>query len=69
MSRTELQLERLTCPTSIKKIEDTLKKMEGVIDAKVLFNSNKVKVGFDETVVQTEDISDRIENIGYEVLS
>jgi len=69
MNRIEFQLKLQTCPSCIKKIEDTLKHMNGVIDAKVLFNANKVKVGCNDAVVQEEEILNRIEKIGYEVLS
>ena len=69
MSKAEFQLEPLTCPTCIKKIEGTLGKMKGIEDARVLFNSSKVKVSFNEAEVQTAEISNRIEKLGYEVLS
>lgn len=69
MSKAEFQLEPLTCPSCIKKIEGTLRKMEGIQDARVLFNSSKVKVSFDEATLQIEEISNRIERLGYEILS
>jgi len=67
MKKLELQLEPLTCPSCIKKIEGTLGKMEGVEGSKVLFNSNKVKLVFDETIVQIEDLENAIVKLGYEV--
>lgn len=69
MSKAEFQLEPLTCPSCIKKIEGTLRKMEGIQDARVLFNSSKVKVSFDEATLQIEEISNRIGKLGYEILS
>lgn len=68
MKQIKLQLETLTCPTCIKKIEGALNQTDGVENAKVLFNSSKVKVGFDESKLNTEEISHTIEQLGYQVL-
>lgn len=69
MTKAEFQLEPLTCPSCIKKIESLLAKTEGVKDSRVLFNSSKVKTNFDETIIQAADIQQRIEKLGYEVKS
>ena len=69
MTKAEFQLEPLTCPSCIKKIEGALAKTEGVKNSRVLFNSSKVKLNFDETAVQAEDIQKRIEKLGFEVKS
>jgi copper chaperone CopZ len=50
------------------KIEGALKKTKGVEKYDVLFNSSKVKVTFDESVVESEDIKLIIERLGYQVL-
>ena len=44
METIRFQLETLTCPSCIAKIEGALNKQSGVEEAKVLFNSSKVKV-------------------------
>ncbi len=64
-----LQLETLTCPTCIKKIETALSKVDGVRSAKVLFNSSKVKAEYDEAKTTAEDLQSVIRNLGYAVLS
>lgn len=69
MSKAVYQLEPLTCPSCIKKIESTLNKTEGVESAKVLFNSSKVKTQFDETKIEADRIQKTIVNLGYPVLS
>lgn len=69
MSKAVYQLEPLTCPSCIKKIESTLNKTEGVELAKVLFNSSKVKTQFDETKIEADRIQKTIVNLGYPVLS
>lgn len=48
MTVIKFQLEPLTCPSCIKKIEGKVGKMDGVEEVKVLFNSSKVKVDYDE---------------------
>jgi len=66
---TKFQLEPLTCPSCIKKIETKLNKMAGVEEAKVLFNSSKVKATFNEDVVKAEELKETIEKLGYPVLN
>lgn len=63
------QLETLTCPSCITRIEGVLKKEPGVGKAKVLFNSSRVKVDFDEEKVSAERLAEVIEKIGYPIIS
>ncbi len=69
MTKKTLQLETLTCPSCMAKIQGALKKTEGVKSHDVLFNSSRVKVEFDESVVDIDTIKNSIETIGYSVLS
>jgi copper chaperone len=69
MTKVEFRLEPLSCPTCIKRIEGTLRKMDGVKEARVLFNSSKVKATYDQAVVKPEALSEAIEKLGYPVLS
>jgi copper chaperone len=69
MKKAVYQLETLTCPSCIKKIETMLTKTEGVQFAKVLFNTSKVKTEFDEAQVTTGKLEEKIVKLGYEVLS
>lgn len=62
------KLSTLTCPSCTAKIEGALKKTEGVEKIEVLFNSSRAKVTIDETIVETGEIKDIIENLGFEVL-
>ncbi|CAH0345788.1 heavy-metal-associated domain-containing protein [Bacillus sp. CECT 9360] len=68
MKTVKFQMEELTCPSCIKKIEGALSKQKGVKEAKVLFSSSKVKVVFDEAVVTTEHLKDIVQKLGYPVL-
>ncbi len=69
MTRAEFQLEPLTCPSCIKKIESTLSKTNGVESVKVLFNSSKVKTEFDEAKIGAEHLKNAIVKLGYPVLN
>ncbi len=69
MKKAALQLETLTCPSCIKKIETTLNKTAGVESASVLFNSSKVKIQFDDLQIDPGQIESLISRLGYEVRS
>lgn len=69
MSKAEFQLEPLTCPSCIKKIETTISKTAGVESARVLFNSSKVKTEFDEKQTGADELKGIIVRLGYPVLS
>jgi copper chaperone len=67
MTTTSYKLQTLTCPSCIVKIEKALGEQPGVKDAKVYFNSSKVKVSHNEDA-DTSLTKKTIENLGYEVL-
>lgn len=69
MKTIKFQLETLTCPSCINKIENVLNKENGVETAKVMFNSSKVKVTFDENIITEDEIAGIIKKIGYPVLT
>ncbi|NGZ77988.1 heavy-metal-associated domain-containing protein [Saccharibacillus alkalitolerans] len=69
MTAVKFQLEPLTCPSCIKKIEGALKKTDGVEEAKVLFNSGKVKAVYDADRVAPEELKTIIERLGYTVVA
>lgn len=67
MSKAVIQLETLTCPTCVKKIEGAVNNMDGVGEVNVLFNSSKVKATFDNGKTSAEAIAATIEKLGYKV--
>lgn len=69
MKKATIQLETLTCPSCVLKIEGATKALDGVDkeSVKVLFNSSKVKLDFDEGKLSVEDIEKAITALGYEV--
>ncbi|MDR7855244.1 heavy-metal-associated domain-containing protein [Tissierella sp.] len=69
MTKAVFQLEQVTCPSCISKIETSLKKIAGVEDVEVLFNASRVRAQFDESQVRVEQLGQIIEKLGYPVLS
>lgn len=69
MKKITLQLEQLTCPTCVTKIQGKLDTTKGLENAKVLFNSSKVKAEIDEAVISKDEVVHLIEALGYEVES
>lgn len=69
MQKATIQLETLTCPSCMQKIENGVKSLDGVDknSIKVLFNSSKVKVEYDDEKVSIKDIENTIDKLGYEV--
>lgn len=69
MQKATIQLETLTCPSCMVKIENAVKALAGVDKASVnvLFNSSKVKLNFDEEKLTIETIENAITALGYEV--
>ncbi len=70
MKAATLQLETLTCPSCSAKIEGAVKSLDGIDkdSLKVMFNSSKVKVDFDEGKTSAEEIEAAITRMGYDVL-
>ena len=70
MKSATIQLETLTCPSCIQKIEGALKSIDGIDQdtAKISFNSSKIKLDFDEDIVSMEEIEGKINKLGYDVI-
>lgn len=70
MKKANIQLETLSCPSCLAKINAAVKKVDGVnkdtVD--VLFNASKVKLEFNEEVTSVEEINKAINKVGYEVI-
>ena len=69
MKNATIQLDTLTCPSCVLKIENATKSMNGVVkeSVKVLFNSSKVKFDFDDEKLTVEDVEKAITALGYDV--
>src|SRR5690554_6662103 len=69
MNKAVFNMEPFSCPSCIKKIESTLKKIDGVDEVKVLFNAGRVRVGFDDSMTNAGFLEDTLTRLGYPVLS
>lgn len=67
MSKVILQLEALTCPSCLLKIESALAHQEGIEKSKVLFNSSKVKAEINPSKISAEEVARLVSKLGYEV--
>ncbi|WP_347353449.1 heavy metal-associated domain-containing protein [Intrasporangium sp.] len=61
--------EPFSCPSCVRKIEGVLEHTPGVTDARVLFNSNKVRVSFDPDSVTPGELAEVVTSLGYPVLT
>ncbi|GGA90732.1 heavy-metal-associated domain-containing protein [Ornithinibacillus halotolerans] len=70
MQKAVIQLETLSCPSCMQKIENAVKRINGVEKGslKVLFNASKVKVDFESEIVAIHEIEKAIEDLGYAVV-
>ena len=69
MQKATIQLETLSCPSCLQKIDNAVKGLDGIEkdSVKVMFNASKVKVNFDSEVLAVENIEKAIEDLGYPV--
>lgn len=68
MTKTTLQLETLTCPSCVRRIEGTVGKHPGVHSAIVKFNASKVEIEH-EVAISSEDLQNMVMKLGYKVLN
>lgn len=70
MQKATIQLETLSCPSCLQKIDNAVKGIDGVDEdsVKVMFNASKVKTDFDSEAVAIQDIEKAIEYLGYPVI-
>ncbi|MDT0738472.1 heavy-metal-associated domain-containing protein [Staphylococcus haemolyticus] len=70
MQKAVIQLETLSCPSCMQKIENAVKGLNGINQdsLKVLFNASKVKVDFNSEMITVNDIKKAIEDLGYPVV-
>jgi len=69
MNKATIQLQTLTCPSCLQKIDKAVKGVDGVNkdSVNVMFNSSKVKLEFDSNVTSIDAIEGAITKLGYEV--
>ena len=69
MKTITLQLETLSCPSCIRKIESALSSLNGVKEVRVQFNASKIKALIESEQSSAELLVETVENLGFKVLS
>ena len=64
-----MELEDLSCPVCAQKVNDALKKVNGVENVDVSFNTGRAKVKFDPGIQSQDQIKKLVEKLGYGVKS
>lgn len=64
-----IQLAGLTCPSCVARIEGTVRRMAGVLEAHLQFASQRLVVDLDLAGPGTDQVADRVRQLGYRVLS
>ena len=65
MTTITLQLEKLTCPSCMQKITNSVNELTGIEKIKILFDRSKARVVFEDNKISEEEILHKIEEIGY----
>lgn len=68
MYKETVKISGMTCAACAKRIEKTVGKLEGVVEASVNFATEKLSVEFDETKSPLIKIKENIEKIGYGII-
>lgn len=63
-----LQIQGMTCAACANRIEKSLNKIDGVVEANVNFAIEKSKVVFDPSVTGVHDFEEKIEKLGYHLV-
>ncbi|MEC2074505.1 copper chaperone CopZ [Metabacillus fastidiosus] len=67
MEQVTLNVQGMSCGHCINSIEGNVGKLNGVASVKVHLDKGKVDVTFDSTTVTLKEITDVIEDQGYDV--
>ncbi|MFW8565810.1 heavy-metal-associated domain-containing protein [Orrella sp. 11846] len=69
MQKAVFNMEPFTCPSCVKQIENTLKRVDGVNEVKVMFNSGRVRAEYDSSKTDADALENTLVRLGYPVLS
>lgn len=61
----ELTIENMTCSSCELRIENALKKLEGIAEVKAEYSRSRAQVSYDADVVELQDIIDAVAKSGY----
>ena len=63
----DLPIEGMTCASCVRRIEKSLRRVDGVSEAMVNLAAAKARVVFDPAVATMERLGDAVEQAGYAV--
>lgn len=69
MHKVVFNMEPFSCHSCVKKIENTVERIDGVKAVKVMFNSGRVRAEFDSSKTSADVLENTIVRLGYPVLS
>lgn len=69
MNQATLNVQGMSCAHCVNSIEGNVGKLNGVDSVKVNLSEGKVDVSFDTNVVTLKEITDVIEDQGYDVVA
>ncbi len=66
MVRERIKIGGMSCAACVRRVENGLKELDGVLGAEVNFATETATVEYDETVTNPSKIEERIQDLGYE---
>ncbi|MDD3473960.1 MAG: heavy metal-associated domain-containing protein, partial [Syntrophaceae bacterium] len=69
MAKASLQIKGMSCAACVRRVENGLTSVEGIGQASVNFVTQKATLDYDPEAVSIEDIKNKIDELGYEVIS
>ncbi len=63
-----INISGMSCNHCARRVEDSLNKLPGVVEAKVSFNEQKAIIKYSADKVSLEKLKGNIKNTGYEVV-
>ncbi|MEE9567814.1 MAG: heavy metal translocating P-type ATPase, partial [Candidatus Binatia bacterium] len=66
LKRLDLPISGMSCASCVAKVEKGLSQLEGVVEARVNFATEKAAISFDISQLQINDLIQTIQDLGYE---
>jgi len=65
-TKTILRSDELSCPSCVNNIESNLNAIEGILKAKVYFNTGRIEVEHEPEIASEEKLIEIVRQLGYE---
>jgi copper ion binding protein len=69
MVHKDIQVEGMTCGHCVKTVTQAVNALDGISQVSVDLDKKQVSVDFDESRINSETISSKITEVGFEVVS